>query len=363
MNNYFCVLPFYGYEYHLNSPGTHCCLLPKNYDINQLRHDMLNGQRSSYCQACWNIEDKGLTSDRMLKNSALDFYWDKDIKLIEEEAKKGKYSPILIKQVTSNKCNATCVTCSPSASTAWGALFKKNKIINIIPKNSIDPSIVSNLELEKLIGINLIGGEPLWEEQNFELLEKLLSVGNKNCFISFTTNGSTDISDKHKKILDQFNNLNIGLRIDGIGSVFEYMRYPLSWDKLLENLQFFRNITDIISVNNCTSNINVLYYKETYNWCKSENLNFHYNPVINPSYLRPSALPKSVKEKIFDRCGHSNDLDLFIGAPHHEVDDLDFITGMAEITKQDKMKGINIKTYLPDFYELILPFLDPPTYS
>ncbi len=82
MNDYFCVLPFYGYEFYPNGGGTHCCLLPKNYNIESIRKDILSGHRSDACSACWRLEDAGLLSDRKLKNSALDYYWDRDIRYI-----------------------------------------------------------------------------------------------------------------------------------------------------------------------------------------------------------------------------------------------------------------------------------------
>jgi len=355
MNNYFCVLPFFGYEYYPSNNGKHCCLLPKNYDINQIRQDILNKTRSPSCQACWSIEDNGLTSDRMLKNSALDYYRNKDIRVIEQEVQKGQYEPILIKHVTSNKCNATCVTCNPGGSTAWGSLEKKNKTINIIPKFRIDQSAIDSLRYDKLVGLNFIGGEPLWEESNFYMLEKLIAANNTNCFISFTTNGSTIISKENKLLLSKFKNVNIGLSVDGVGPVFDYIRYPLQWSKLLENLKFFRSITDNISVNSCTSNINVLYHHEVFNWCSSENLNYHFNPVQNPSHFRPSALPKPVKEKILNLYNTKN-LKLFISADHTKKDDADFKSGMSELIRQDRLKGIDFKNYLPEFYELIKPF-------
>lgn len=351
MNDYFCVMPFYGYEYY-HQGGTHCCLLPQNYDIKKLRQDILDGKRSDYCNACWKLEDNKLQSDRQLKNSAFDLYKDRDLRFVEQDVRSGDFSPTLIKIETSNKCNATCVTCGYWASTAWGSLAKKNKVIDVIMKINPDPNIVNSIDFKNLIGLNLVGGEPLYEETYFYYLEKLLETGNDKCFVSFTTNGSVTINNKNKTLLSKFKNLNIGVSIDGVGPVFEYMRYPLRWQDLLKNLEFFKTITDNISVNSCTSNVNVLYHHQTFDWVKSQNFTYHYNPVITPAYFRPSALPKSVKEQIFDKFGRTNDLTAFIGS-HTDQDDLDFRAGLEELQKQDLMKKISYKDYLPEFYELI----------
>ena len=349
MNDYFCVLPFFGYEFSPNH-GTHCCLLPRGHDINEIRQDMLDKKRSPQCSACWKLEDSGLTSDRQLKNSALDFYSNRDIRFIEEDARQGKYETTLIKLITSNKCNSTCVTCNSGASTAWGELSKKGKIIDINPKSALSQETIDGLSFDKLVGINFIGGEPLYEQRNFYIIENLIKHNNTDCFISFTTNGSVGINSVNKNLLSQFKNINIGLSIDGIGPVFEYMRYPLKWKKLLANLEFFKTITNNISVNQCTSNVNVYYYDETTAWFESQNLSYHHNPVITPSYFRPSALPLRVKEKIRSM---SDKTEAFVST-HTDEDDRDFQLMLVELKKQDQLKNIDIKNYLPDFWNLIL---------
>ena len=113
MNSYFCVLPFFGYEFgNLTGPYVekHCCLLPRDYSIDEVRQSILQGERSAQCQACWDLEDAGLTSDRQLKNAALDFYLDRDIDFIEQDVRAGEYHTNIVKLTTSNTCNSTC-TC------------------------------------------------------------------------------------------------------------------------------------------------------------------------------------------------------------------------------------------------------------
>jgi hypothetical protein len=98
--------------------------------------------------------------------------------------------------------------------------------------------------------------------------------------------------------------------------------------------------------------MNVLYHHETISWFKEQKLNYHYNPVINPTYFRPGALPKSVKEEIFRKRGRSQDLEFFIGT-HTDKDNYDFTRFLKIIKKQDEVKGICMVNYLPEFCELI----------
>lgn len=352
MNNYFCVLPFFGYEYYPNG-GSHCCVLPKDYNIDSIRNSILAKERSPYCNACWSLEDHGLISDRKLKNSVFDFYTDKDIRYVEEDVRQGKYKTTMIKTSISNTCNSTCVTCNSGSSSAWAPLEIKLKITPNRPISMTQEQIDKMLDFKELVSLNLVGGEPLYEKLNFYILEKLLEHGNDKCFIQITTNGSVRVSNYHKDLLTKFKNVNINLSIDGVGKVFEYMRFPLKWDDLLENLVFFKMLTENVSVSYTTSNLNVLYHNETIEWFKKNNLNYHFNPVISPFHFKPSALPKAVKEEIFKKYGKTADLEFFIGPEHTAKDDEDFAKMLAVIKDQDRVKGISINDYLPEFCQLI----------
>lgn len=355
-NNYFCVLPFYGYEYkHTSaSSGTHCCLLPKDYNIDEIRSDMLNGKRSKWCTACWNIEDKGLKSERLLKNAAMDFYADRDIRFIEQDVREGKYSEKFVQISASNLCNAACVTCDSGGSSKWASLEKSAGISNKKYKKVPD-TVVENLDYENLISLNLLAGEPMYEELTFDILEKLIQAKNFNCLVSITTNGSIAPTGKTKEILEKITNLNINLSIDGTYKVFEYMRYPLKWDDIVYNIEQFKNLTDNISVSYTTSNLNVFYHHETIEWFNKNNLDYNYNPVINPLHFRPQALPIDIKEKIFKKYNRTKDLEFFIGN-HTPKDDQDFQTMLNVIEFQDHLKGIDIKNYMPEFYNMIEPY-------
>ena len=207
----------------------------------------------------------------------------------------------MVKTFISNTCNSTCVTCGSASSSAWAPLEKKMGIIPHSATSMTKEDILNNLNFKELISLNLMGGEPLYEKLNFYILETLLEHNNSNCFIQITTNGSVSLSDYQKNLLKKFKNLNFNLSIDGVGKVFEYMRFPLKWNDLTENLAFFKTLTDNISVSYTISNLNALYHYDTIDWFKENNLNYNFNPVNKPSHFRPSALPSAIKEDIFKK--------------------------------------------------------------
>jgi sulfatase maturation enzyme AslB (radical SAM superfamily) len=339
MNNYFCVLPFYGIEHKPRQNLYPCCLLPNNSNVNQIQNEMLAGQRPSACQKCWTLEDQGKISDRQIKNSAFDFYKNKDIRFIEEDCRNGNFSHQIIKLYTSNLCNSTCVTCDPTSSSAWATL-RKVKTFKIL-----DETTLSSMVYEDFVMLNFVGGEPLYEERNFAVLEQLVAVNNTDCFISFTTNGSVALNERQQSLLRKFTNLNMCLSIDGIGKRFEYIRYPLKWNTLLDNIAFFRDNNIHISVSYTISNINILYYQETVDWFKSQGLEYNYNLVSYPDYFSPASLPLEIKNQLGN--------DIVPSATHSVTDDDNFIKACTEIQTQDTLKKIKIKDYLPEFYNLI----------
>ena len=339
MTTNFCVMPFFGAEYRDSGFDTPCCLMESSdRTITEIQQDMLDNRRAKECNKCWVIEDAGLESDRQVKNQAYDFYTDRDIRFVKEDCSKGLYSQQIVKLYTSNLCNSTCATCNSSLSSAWAALNGKNIDLRKIPE-----SVLTQIDFKNLKMLSFVGGEPLYEKLNFEILEKLVVAGNTDCYISMVTNGSTRLNPRQLEVLSKFKNLNFCLSIDGIGRVFEYVRYPLKWDTLLENLKLYRELGIQLSVSYTISNLNVLYLKETVAWFEEQGLQYINNIVYNPAHFHPSVLPESIKNK-------HPELAEFFNQPADEqlinrcINDLKF---------QHCLKQINVDEYVPEFWSAI----------
>ena len=346
-NPSFCVLPFYAIEY----PETVCCRLPEKYNLEQIKTDMLAGRRSPYCQQCWTTEDSGLKSDRILKNETLDFYTDTDLQKLYDQCVAGENSTIHYKIDTSNVCNATCITCGSKDSSAWAQLERKN---NVKPEKSWTLKVdkfanIIDYATAKSVGFR--GGEPLLSDTNFEILEKLLEKNNSDCFINFTTNGSITPSTGQKKLLSRFKNVNFGFSLDGVGPVFEYLRYPLDWSSILENIDYCQNNNILVSVHHTISNLNVYYYSQSASWFKDNNINHICNFVQGPQWFKPTVLPKHVKDTIVNQ-QIAPEMD-FLLKTHSAKDESNYEVFKTEIAKQDSWKGICMQDYLPELAKLL----------
>ena len=354
----FCVLPWVGKEINWNSRETPCCLLPSTYNIDQIKSDLLAGIKTSACQKCWNLEEHGLKSDRQVKNNSLDFYWDRDIESIKQDAVDGNLNDILIlKLFTSYTCNATCISCGPAASSSWAQLIKRdNPDIRLNSYKFIDvDKIKTKVNLKELKMLSLMGGEPMYEKKNFDLLEHLVELGNTDIFLSMVTKGSVKLTSRQKEVLSKFKNINFSVSIDGIESVFEYMRYPLTWSDLTDNLTFFRELTDNVSSNYTLSNLNILYHNKTIEWFDKNNIIYSVSPVYNPSWLQTRALPESIK-KILKRQLSAVDYNTFIGPIHTDQNQQNFQTMLEQIKIQDTSKKIQMKNYLPELHNMLTQY-------
>ena len=89
---------------------------------------------------------------------------------------------------------------------------------------------------------------------------------------------------KSKKVsfFSKLKNLNICISIDGIGKQFEYIRYPLKWDTLLNNLKFFSALTGSGNFQmNSSETISARYFFTRIK-------NSEYNYTTNPSFISGS---------------------------------------------------------------------------
>jgi sulfatase maturation enzyme AslB (radical SAM superfamily) len=173
----------------------------------------------------------------------------------------------------------------------------------------------------------------------------MIQHSNTDCFISFITNGNVSLTTKQLDILSKFTDLNICISIDGVGPVFEYLRWPGKWPTLLDNIKKFKQITKNISISYTISSLNILYYQQTIDWFQSEGLRYNHNIVSNPNWLSLDATPIEIKQLLHDNAFASR----WMNITGKEISLKDY---HSMIIAQDRAKSINIKNYLPEIWEI-----------
>jgi hypothetical protein len=338
----FCVLPWYSLELPSNSP---CCLLPKNANITQVKQDLLAGIKSPACAKCWQIESRGKKSRRQFENKFLDYKLDRDLELIKQDCVALQISPLVYQITTSNLCNQACVSCNSGASTKWAEIEKR---MGIVPTRLTELNL-KNIDIDYSTArrISLLGGEPFFDPTTFTILENLVKHKNTDCFISIVTNGSIELSQSKLDLLSKFTDLNICISIDGVGPVFEYMRWPAKWVTLLENLDQFQKITKNISISYTISSLNVYYYQQTVNWFEQQKIRYNHNIVTCPDWLSLDSMPVELKHLL----ASNKFADPWLTITGKEISIKDY---QEKIYAQDRAKRINIKDYLTEISTAIL---------
>lgn len=198
-------------------------------------------------------------------------------------------------------CNLTCRSCRPGISSKWNTLdyskllkFDKDHYndIGILDYGDHMKRVLFNTDLSNLTRVRLAGGEPFLSKHLywfFELLEKRSKVNN----ITFSVNTNCTVFPKY---LPKFKKINIELSIDGIGDLFEAIRYPAKWNEVLENIKKWKDITNPII--HCTMSVlNINKLKELIDFGNDNNIPVYIFPLHWPAYLRHTQIPLKHREK------------------------------------------------------------------
>ena len=266
----FCLAKWHHTTIYLQSGETHSCYHPAPHTIplEEIRANpsavhnttekklqrlaMLNGEKPSGCQYCWNIEALGedYISDRHERNAGI--YTEDRIKEIESEFWDYNVNPEYVELSFGNECNFKCGYCHPKASSAYYKEIKqhgpypvKNHHFGVdgltIYEEETNPYVRAFWqwwpELRKTLHIlRLTGGEPLLQQSVWRLLEDLQNNPLPNLELNINSNLGvkpilierlTDYSVRlnAKKAISKF---KLFSSIDTWGPQAEYLRTGLN---------------------------------------------------------------------------------------------------------------------------------------
>jgi MoaA/NifB/PqqE/SkfB family radical SAM enzyme len=344
----FCAMPFYSQE-NRRFDITPCCLLAANTDVSKLKQDFLSGGRPADCQKCWNMENAGEISRRTLGNRAITDRYKCTEEQIIQDCKEGKNKIVLYQLTTSSLCDQACVTCGSYLSTKW-AEVEHRAGMKTMPLFQLDLNSIDINYAEAHV-ITFVGGEPFFDPTTFDILRQLIEHKNYDVLISFTTNGGSQFNEQQIEIIKKFKKVGFTISIDGIESVFEYMRWPGRWDRLQSNIVQYRELGSV-KVSYTVSSVNVWYYNQTAAWFKQNNLEVaNLNPVYQPEWCSLKSMPAKLKQVIKNK---NNALVEFCEITGQEISIETFIT---HIKNQDQVRGTSIEESMPEFWAVLQSLL------
>lgn len=321
-----CILPFNSISIAANGDLRACCNavngglgvnvnklsvdeILNNKPIINLRKEFLKDNRTSYCNRCWQQEDEGSESFRVMSNQKT-YGEPLNVRPID----KIPFSNIQYLDITvGNKCNLACRMCEPSSSSLLAKQHRelgieslkndviefstetKNKIIEIIERSN------------NLSTIFLLGGEPLVADFAKEIVQYLIDTGkSKNITLEYNTNLQIDI-EKNLEEWSKFKQINLQASIDGCHDTYEYIRWPGSWNKISKNL---KRVTEYIkeyknvypSIATTVQNLNVDNIADLIvenNSITNQVFNFYFIPVSGRNFIEISPV-ETLYKSYFD---------------------------------------------------------------
>ena len=310
---YSCDLPFHHMAIRPDGQIFPCCYfrhegVPEDLNINhpdpfnhpflqQLRESMKKDEYVHGCRQCYADEEvsgKSMRTD--IAQPWIDFGLPK--------AKDGRGEIVKLTNIDlslSNVCNNKCRMCGPTLSTNWYSDAKKLGMY--IPKGIISEThVIEQYDLEELLFIKLLGGEPLMEQE--KLIRILDKCNLEQLTIFLVTNVTLAPSTKLKKQLDKLKRLQIQLSIDSYGEMNDFLRKGSNWNNVKNNIAYYRDEFSHaeLSIHSVASIYNVNLLHELIEYAIEENIPQHYVLIDGPDWMRPRNLPDAVKKELIDYC-------------------------------------------------------------
>jgi hypothetical protein len=215
------------------------------------------------CANCKILEDAGQQSLRQTGPS-----WIKDLEQSQD--------PVTIDINLDHECNAACVICDEYSSTLWKKenLKLNNKKIKINQDSGqVDQAIdqiVNTVSLKKLTYVKFFGGEPLFTDTHLKFIKHIPYP--EQVTLHYTTNGSIYPNDEVLSAWKKFKVIIFAASLDGVEEQFDYVRWPLPWHKVSQNLIRLRQNKDIwnliFRVEFTANFLNTYYFDRLETWVK-----------------------------------------------------------------------------------------------
>lgn len=277
-------------------------------NIKQERQQMLDNQRVSGCEVCWQQEDRGLASRRTNKAHHPRYQG-----LIQTP----KYLTIEV----SNTCNLTCSYCCKNYSHTWLRDIMENgdyeieghadrynandmdRVVYRLSQKEMQRSRFEDLirqqiaehydALEKIV---ITGGEPLL----YNDLEPLVrSLPGK--YLEITT-GLGISTSRLKAVLDRLSGTDVrfGVSAENLGLLHQFNRYGSDAAVFEKNLELLQSRFPV-EINSTLSNLTLFGFPEFFKkHNQSIKIRYHNNIVLEPDFMNPNMLDPGNKSRIVE---------------------------------------------------------------
>ena len=298
--------------------------------MNRLRHDMVAGNANPICKTCLYEDSFGKLSGRQkqlfrfgLTVDASDKWTEVDTSIFEYSYEHGgqtNVEPIDFQIVTSNTCNSSCIMCGPGSSSKISKDLATNSTLRELSgadfayveawrlTDSAINRIVDDLETIPYINyVHLIGGEPFYDKGVKKLMQLMVDRGIAKRVICGTATNATIYDAELMDLMAQFQDFHLGISIDAITSLNDYIRYPSKIDDVTKNisdmLEFAKSNGKFFVNFRPTPNIFTVYYlPELFEYFITNGIIWETCDILfKPTYLRMELMPDDIRRETIDR--------------------------------------------------------------
>lgn len=301
--------------------------------LKDIRTTMLKGEWPKDCSRCQKEESNQLTSRRQMETDKWTSLFNPQ-KAREWTQDDGSIDVDTVPLVSydlrfGNVCNLRCRMCGPTDSNSWYSDYVKvnhrtffddthGRVHLDSSKTNQDAYNWHNRiefwqDMEKHIAnieyLYLVGGEPLLIPNHIDFLEYCVSSGHASHIeLEYNTN-LTALPDKVLQLWPHFKLVKVGVSLDGIHEVNEYIRYPSVFHKVIHNVRTIENLKAQnirLWLAPTVQIFNIFHLPRMIDWVFAENFEFlktrgkkralAFHILHNPSFYSIQTLPLDLKE-------------------------------------------------------------------
>lgn len=327
----FCMSPWIQLHAQTDGKVSPCCMtsvhdgneigdLRKNPDLTaawnsenmkQLRRNMLTGVESSLCNNCYKYEELGKFSELMQYNQDFKRYYSRVVSTRKNGIVTDSTVPIIDIRF-SNKCNYKCRICNSDYSSLW---YEEELKLGTNKTGQPKEMWVAEEE-EKFLNsfknllpyvkrLHFAGGEPLFMDEHYAVLEHLISIGKTNITLTYNTNLSTLRYKKHyvTELWKKFKKVDVWASLDGMDKRGDYQRKGQNWKEIEANIraiqieapQVFLGVNTTVSIFNIFHILDFYPYLVENNFVKPNRVNLY--PLMYPHAFAITNLTPALKNK------------------------------------------------------------------
>lgn len=281
----------------------------KSKTLETVKQDFQLDRWPKGCERCRIEEENGIASKRQLDHDR----WQRNYQDYDISTNRVLTASVAF----GNTCNLVCITCNPFSSSRWQREHFMLHGQDVPPNHFYRDDFVDEfLDLAPdIIHLDIPGGEPFLSGvvQQKQLLQRLIDQGRAHeISIHYTTNATIWPGQDWWDLWQHFKEIDMQLSIDGVGSRYEYIRWPGEWSQLLHNVNSYQQQQSSshnlrLSVSHTVSAYNVYYIPEFLDWIVAQGLPRPWMGRVNdPIYMRPSVWPSAAKQCIIDNLDRDN---------------------------------------------------------